>query len=144
MRYTSIIILGCLLIGCSGAEAPPETVPVNGQVTYKNEPLTKGKVALHPTAKAEEGAIQRPSTGQIGEGGKFTLSTFKTDDGVMPGEYKITVESYEKELTMEELGEGKKQKSLIPEKYRRLETTDLTATIPEQDEPYPLKIELKD
>ena len=52
-------------------------------------------------------------------------------EGMVPGEYLVAIESYEKDLTMEELNEGKKPKSVIPEKYNNTATSGLTANVPE-------------
>lgn len=131
--------------GCGGGvEPPPKTVKVHGTVTYKNSPVTKGKVTLQSTATKSGGEISRPAVGTIGPDGTFTLSTFTAGDGALPGEYRVTVESFDQELTMEEAYEGKTQTSLIPEKYSNIKTTELKATIPDQNEPYQLQLELKD
>jgi hypothetical protein len=144
MRFLAIGLLMFSAAGCGGGVAPtPKTVQVEGLYTYKNIPVTKGKVTLQSTKQAGDGHVSRPATGQLCADGKFTLSSFKAGDGVMPGEYRVTVESMD-EVSMEEFNEGKKSESLIPKKYSDIKTTDLTATIPDQAEPYPLTLELKD
>ena len=131
-----------LHMGCGGAEAPPKTVKIEGVVTFEGQPLDQGKVTLHPSLTAVEGVPRRVATGEI-SGGKFTLSTFAPGDGAIPGDYKVTVESIVKEVTMEEFNEGKREESAIPDKYRNSLTSGVTATIPDQAEPYQLKIEMK-
>lgn len=144
MRFLTLGVM-FLMAGCGGgAPPPPKTVPVQGTITYKNAPVTKGSVALLSTATAEKGQVSKPAIGQIGPDGKFTLSTITAGDGVIPGEYKVTVESMDGEVSMEEGYEGKKVTSLIPKKYNNINTTDITVTIPDQTEPYELAIELKD
>lgn len=84
--------LGILLLGGCG-ESLPTTVPVTGKVTFKGEPLTDGTVSFHPQEIAE-GLPKRTATGKLQADGSFTLSTFRTEDGAVPGTYRVTVHSY--------------------------------------------------
>ena len=36
--------------------------------------------------------MRRPANGRTGSDGKFRLTTFRTDDGALPGEYKVVVQ----------------------------------------------------
>ena len=144
MRSLAALAVLVFASGCGGGvEPPPKTVKVEGTVNHKGQPLEAGKVILYPSAPPADGKPVRPTVGDV-KGGKFTLSTFVAGDGAMPGDYKVSVESMDKEVTMEEFNEGKRQKSLIPKKYSAMQTSGLTAKIPDQAEPFQLTLELKD
>jgi hypothetical protein len=78
-----------ILSGCSGGGLQP--VPVRGTVQYKGQALTNGLVAFVPVDPAQ-GAAAR---GLIRGDGRFKLTTFKKEDGAFPGDYNVTVFSYE-------------------------------------------------
>ncbi len=78
------------LVGCSG-NGPTSigtTYEVKGQILLQDgTPLTHGRVAIVPT---EAGTV--PASGEIGADGRFSLTTKSTDDGALPGEYKLRIE----------------------------------------------------
>ena len=88
--------LACLSIAGCG-EGLPETVPVRGRVSWRNEPLTEGTVVFHPHA-IDEGRPGAPATGKLQADGSFVLTTFRNADGAVPGAYRVTVHSYESDL----------------------------------------------
>ncbi len=89
---TLCLLLGLATSGCG--ERLPEVVPVYGTVTWKGKPLTDGTVMLHPKHATDGGQPRRPATGLLDEHGSYRVSTFRTDDGAMPGEYYVLVHSY--------------------------------------------------
>lgn len=62
----------------------PGTVPVDGVVIYKDEPLANAKIVFYPEDNT------RPAVAVTNEEGKFSLSSFK-NDGAFPGNYTVTV-----------------------------------------------------
>ena len=88
-------LLGCwaaaTVTGCG--EKLPTTVPVTGQVIWQGKPLTDGTVSFHPQQIAEE-LPKRTATGRLNQDGSFSLSTFRRDDGAVPGKYHVTIHSY--------------------------------------------------
>lgn len=89
-RMTWQKVLGCGMalalvaaLGCPGADTP-DTVKVTGTVTYNGSPVDGASVAFIP----ESG---RPASGVTDAQGKFTLSTFGTDDGAVPGLHKVAI-----------------------------------------------------
>jgi hypothetical protein len=58
---------------------------VEGVVTLDGKPLAGATVSFVP---AGEG---RAATGRTGTDGSFRLTTFRTDDGALPGEYRVVV-----------------------------------------------------
>lgn len=125
----SSVVMGfaacCLMLaGCGGSGL--ETVAVDGTVTYDGKPLETGVVRFVPVNP--EGMM---ATGTLQSGGKYTLAT-RNSDGIVEGDYKVTVESFLIDDTVpekdRELGIGGKT-SAIPNKYSDPETSGLKETI---------------
>lgn len=72
----------CLVVGCG--RGTPRTMPVNGVVIFQGSPLADADVAFTPTGG-------RPATGRTDAAGRFTLTTFKTNDGAVIGQHVVTV-----------------------------------------------------
>ncbi|MBL8851335.1 MAG: hypothetical protein JNG89_16755 [Planctomycetaceae bacterium] len=113
-------------LGLAGCGGELDTVSVDGTVTYDGKPLEMGIVRFVPVDP--EGML---ATGPLKAGGEFTLST-RGSDGVLEGDYTVTVESFLIDDTVpekdRELGIGGK-KSAIPQKYSDPETSGLKETI---------------
>jgi hypothetical protein len=89
LRELGMFMAGLLLftaVGCGGPETEPP-VPVSGKITFKGKPVDGAQVTF--LSKAQTGG--RSASGRTGADGTFKLTTFKTDDGALPGEYAITV-----------------------------------------------------
>jgi hypothetical protein len=119
-------VAGC---GSSG----PEMVPIQGEVLYKGAPLlsvTQGIVRYSPK---QAGTAAREATGRIQPDGTFVLTTFKKADGVVVGEYDITVSAYSNPpLTREQTESGVKTagpKLMIPSKYLTERTSGLSDSV---------------
>jgi hypothetical protein len=70
--------------GCGGAGKP---VPVRGVVTLDGTPLPRATVLfLHQDAGG------RDANGFTDAEGVFRLSTFKPDDGALPGKYRVVIQ----------------------------------------------------
>src|SRR5437879_6432336 len=82
------LFLGFALIvsmaGCSGNDRP---VRQKVNVTLEGEPLAGVTVTFMSTAN------KRPAWGTTDEEGSFELTTYAAEDGAVPGEYKIIVNS---------------------------------------------------
>jgi len=124
-----------LVLGCSD-DGLGKRYPVYGTVTYKGEPVAKGNINFVPT-----GAEGRAANGPI-ENGKYTLSTLGNDDGAFPGSYQVAIIATDADYTQVKAnaggGAGRQDdvykanmsaKSLIPTKYRSIQTSDLKAEI---------------
>ena len=113
-----------ILAGCGGGSL--DTVAVDGTVMHDGKPLSTGIVRFVPVDT--NGLL---ATGNLTDGGHYKLST-RNSDGVLEGDYKVTVESFliddsvpEKDR---ELGIGGKT-SAIPDKYSDPETSGLRESI---------------
>jgi hypothetical protein len=78
-----------VLAGCSSRPpALPQPVKAKGKIVGENElPLKFVRVVLHPK---EQGGVE--CYGDVGEDGTFVLTTYKKDDGAVPGKYTVVVE----------------------------------------------------
>jgi hypothetical protein len=143
MSMRPILPLALMLAVAHGCgEAKP--VPVRGLVTVAGKPLAGAGVVFHP-----QNAAGRMAHAATGADGRFELTTFVASDGVMPGEYKVTIAWEEpppewtqyrdsaplkEELKKKWLAEGGDKKppvpSPVPTVYADPATTPLTQTVP--------------
>lgn len=110
--------------GCGPGEVRPETVPVQGKVTYKGAPVTVGTI----TFQSDSG---QPATGKIGADGTYKLGTFAESDGAIPGHHKVIVVANDGDPTkMPGSSPGyKPPKDLVPKKYNKIESSGLETTV---------------
>ena len=73
-----------LLLGCSGNKGP-QTAPVMGKVTLNGQPLEGANVTF-----IADGA-PRAAIGTTDAQGVYRLTTFKSNDGAVLGQHKVTV-----------------------------------------------------
>jgi hypothetical protein len=124
---------------------------VEGVVTLDGKPLPGATVSFVPVGEG------KPAFGRTDNDGSFRLTTFRTDDGALPGEYQVTVvveEANEKMVgkdpqtftdeekremrmgTMTPAGKKKvaenkkKQVSPVPAIYSDVKQTPLRETVP--------------
>lgn len=122
----ALIAAFCLLaVGCG--ESLPRTIPVRGKVTWQGKPLGTGSVTFTPV-ESDAGAPLRPARGVLNPDGTYRLSTFRTYDGAMPGQYAVVVTSYTTNPPLDPTSAPPKW--LIPEKYGKSDTSGLSAAIP--------------
>jgi hypothetical protein len=108
--------MALLTVGCS--PGGPKLVPVSGQVTIDGQPLATG-IDGYIRVVPQGG---RPATGAIDpQTGEFQLTTVESGDGCITGTHKVLV-------IMQQMV-GQESVSLVPEKYRDLNQTDLEVTV---------------
>jgi hypothetical protein len=137
MRAPLMFVLLCgsfilFHVGCgSNGPAGPErlqTVSAGGTVTYQGNPLANASVSF----QHDEGTVV--ATGKTDDQGRFTLSTYGTNDGAPVGSYRVTVavsavEEIEPGVLAPEPEGG--FKAPIPTQYADPTTSGLTAEIPQ-------------
>jgi len=125
-----------IALGCGGADTP---VPVKGVVMLDGGPLAGATVTFMPA-----GNTGRPATGETDKEGVFHLTSFKKDDGALPGDYRIVVtkiqgieeppptNSGDPDAVLKHYRSLKMQKrtSLLPKVYASSETTPLSCKVP--------------
>jgi hypothetical protein len=102
--------------------------------------LTSGIVRFNPVDPSKG----HPAQGSLGSGGAFSMSTFKSGDGVLAGDYTITITSTleDSEALAKDKGTGVGGKSAIPVKYNNSKTSGLKETINPGQSKTNLKLEL--
>jgi hypothetical protein len=73
-----------MITGCSGGGSS-DTVKVTGVIKYNGAAVAGAAVSFSPTGSGNAAA------GRTDKEGKFTLTTFESEDGALPGDYTVTV-----------------------------------------------------
>lgn len=127
------------LVGCGGAEIEGLAL-AGGVVTYQGQPVEGAIVTFSPTGEA------RAASGLTDAEGRFALTTLNAGDGVMAGEYLVTISKTElasKSLSPDEMAayidEHGRQPEVtttdhLPVDYKKAETSGLTAEVTEDGE----------
>jgi hypothetical protein len=108
--------------GCSSSNNP-KTYPVTGQVTYRGQAVTSGIVLLTPESSGHA------ATGNLEKDGSFRLTTFRKDDGAVPGKYRVAVQVFPAEGAGLPGAEFAGKKPTVPQKYMSAASSDLIAEI---------------
>lgn len=126
-QYPKTLLGAAIIVVLSGCgEPPPHMVAVRGRVTYKGQPVASGTVFFCPTSAARNGHT-RPATGQLGQDGTYRLSSFGEEDGALPGEYAVAVESF----TGGSVDPFNKRTTwLVPQRYADPGQSGLRANVP--------------
>ena len=128
------------VLGCGDTTGLARRYPVSGKVTYKGQPVEKGRISFIPST-----ADGNPAAGQI-ENGQYTLTTLAPDDGAIPGKYKVTVLAQEiDDSEMKAIAKGgqfhhdktyakamKNAKAVVPSKYALADTSGLEREVAAQ------------
>lgn len=89
MALSSGLVLAVMTLGCSGNESEvpgrPERTEVSGTITMNGSPVEGATVTLRPVQGGHS------AVGITDSSGKYVLGTFDKGDGVVPGEYLVTV-----------------------------------------------------
>ncbi|MDR2641968.1 MAG: hypothetical protein LBC74_04165 [Planctomycetaceae bacterium] len=150
-RPISLIILIFLGIftGCSPAGVP--VYSVTGTVTYQGKPVENALVSLIPESTEIRGASAMTN----GNGQFVVVTQGAKENGAMLGEYKILVtklievDDSGKEVIREQVKYNPnnnhneiqyQQKNLLPKKYTKRETTNLTVTVGKQKNHFKLAL----
>ncbi len=118
------ILIVCAIIGCESKPERPQTIKVQGKVSYNGQPVTKGTI----TFQSDGG---QTATGQIQPDGTYQLSTFDPNDGAVAGHHQVMIIANDGDPTlMPGSSPGYKvPKDLVPKKYGDVKTSQLDATV---------------
>jgi hypothetical protein len=136
--------------------------PLSGKVTYKGQPVAKGRITFTPVSANGHGA-----TGEIDNGSFSSVTTLNPGDGALPGDYKVSIDTREVDeaavkaeakklaekhgmpnmapamIPPELLAEATKNaKASVPAKYQVPESSDLKTTV--KAEKNYVELDLKD
>ena len=85
------LVAALVLPSCGGSDLR-KTYPVTGTLTVDGKPAPAGVVvSLHPQFTETDRLPIHPR-GATDDAGRFTITTYNTDDGAPEGEYVVTVE----------------------------------------------------
>jgi hypothetical protein len=133
MAFFGLCAFGSFLAGCS--DGKPTTVPVTGEVIYKNAPVEGAEVTFAP----DGGALAQGITDAAG---KFTLRTFADGDGAIPGNHRVTVVKNVSEPTTPE-NPYPISKNTLPARYAQPDQSGLTKEVKADGENH-FRLELVD
>lgn len=133
---SSLALAALISAGCGGTKKGQlPTAQVAGQVTHRGQPLPRGTIKFIPV---QSGKGVRVAYGALDAQGGYRLSTYGQGDGAILGDFRVVVESREelppdagvaKQMTKGGLAPARLPQSLIPERYAKPETSDLTARV---------------
>jgi hypothetical protein len=135
LAVLALFVSGCFPQGDRWTAARPQTAPANGRVTYRDEPLAGAIVVFQPVAPGGIGASSVTDSQ-----GRFQLSTFPPQLGVVPGEYQVSISKTGPPGGLaggeNPFGENSSDASimvvsLIPTRYGFPTKSGLTANVPE-------------
>jgi len=137
LTYFGALFVACgSLAGCS--KSGDSLVPVSGRVMVDGKPAAGAAIVFHP-ANAANGTHP---VAQVDANGDFQLTTIRSGDGAVPGEYRVTLTWYVSAPRRKGLeGEESAVRNLIPDKYARSESTPISTTVrPEANELFRIEI----
>ncbi|MDR1964623.1 MAG: carboxypeptidase-like regulatory domain-containing protein [Planctomycetaceae bacterium] len=134
-----------IFTGCSHKGKLRGLVPCCGTVTLDGTVVADAQVLFLPVQES-----LRVASGKTNAQGQFVLSSLTTNDGIMPGEYCVTIIRIEKTGTVRkpvinEFGESvmppPETRNVLPERYADKTTSDIKVTVPASGDKN-IKIEL--
>jgi hypothetical protein len=132
-----VTLLTVVLTGCGG-RGP---TPVQGVVRLEGTPVAGATVLFMPDGQPRG----RPASGFTQSDGTFQLTTYRPDDGALPGTYRVVIQKTEAakdqgsaersameraKAKFEEKSSQRARKPALPEAYTKFETTPLRCTVP--------------
>jgi hypothetical protein len=95
--------LGCLiLLSCLGCgDKLPATVPVRGKITFAGQAPPKPVLLTFVCLTTESSEIKQNGTAQTQADGSFVVTTFRPGDGLIPGKYRVNLECWQEQPTMD-------------------------------------------
>lgn len=96
MTNSTGISLLLLLIGlATGCEkSGTQTVPVHGKLTFAGGPPPAAGAITFIPLKVQDGMPRRPGSAHFNEQGDFKVTSFKENDGLVPGTYTVRIECW--------------------------------------------------
>lgn len=95
--YSRVVVALCVLVfvGCSNSNRP-KTVPVEGVITFDGDPPEYAGALFFAPIEVAEGYPKRPGRALFELDGEFKVTSFEEGDGLVPGTYRVRVESWKK------------------------------------------------
>jgi hypothetical protein len=139
LRHGTVLVLALGLLALAGCgnsvPALPGAVAARGKVVLPNgQPLRGGRIQFSRLDPPNVDAF-----GDVAADGSFTLTTYKPDDGAVPGSYVVTISpyNYRHKSGSPVKVDGAAQ---IPAKYLEAGTSDLKVEITEGENVLEVKL----
>ena len=136
-RIAALLVIATAAVGCnSKGPVLPAVVPAKGVIQLASgQPIREGRLELSPK---DNGGVE--AFGDVKPDGTFTLTTYKRDDGAVPGHYIVKISPYNY------AGPGGnpvpiRSAAQIPAKYLEAETSKLEVEIKKPDNDLRLRLE---
>jgi hypothetical protein len=134
--WTGILGIATLLVaGCSANRSPYEIVQRAGRITYEDGSPIPGEIIvkfLPQRAAINAKEHPKPATAEVGADGQFlSLTTWKYNDGIIPGKHKVVVLSAPNSPAAAQA---------VDREYGSEETTPLTIEVLDDSAPIDIKI----
>ena len=125
-----MFFLSTLMLSCSGDKRFKPTYPARGQVFFEGKPAA-GAIIRFQSIATEDHPWTKPS-GDVDDSGDFVVSTYRSNDGLPAGEYKVAIVWLPKGY----IGPVEKGNKL-PARYADPATSGLTVEVKESDNVFP-------
>jgi hypothetical protein len=122
-KFSRLAVVALVLAVALTATGCAKRATVKGKATVDGKPLTSGSIRFVPDTKKGNESPDEP-IGTITESGTYELFT-KNEAGAPPGFYKVVVNAQE----TPDIKKPGATKSLIHDKYSKVETTDLSIEV---------------
>jgi hypothetical protein len=129
LRVSLVAGLALLTTACGGKTGPKEVFPVKGQVLVDGKPASYATVIFHPVGESGPEVVKPRA--QVDGDGKFTLSTYGSNDGAPAGDYSVTVEWWLSPGVGTARGSDQAPINRLPVRYASATSSGLKATIGE-------------
>ncbi len=123
-----------MVLGCGNSDRP-KTIPVTGSVTFDGEPPKYSGALFFAPIEVVEGYPRRGGRAFFETDGKFEATSFDEGDGLIPGTYRVRIESWKEPPSM-----GKPGVSYVPKGF---EAEDCVVSEKEKLIQYDLEITAK-
>jgi hypothetical protein len=134
----AVVLLGLFALAFPlnpfGRGTRPTVHPARGQVFFEGRPIPGASVVLDPVG-LHGPAFPRPQ-GVVKDDGSCVLGTFEREDGAPTGEYRVLVTWFAKSAPTDADG-SPLPKNLLPVRYGKFATSDLTLRIEEGENSLP-------
>ena len=90
-----VVILLLQLAGCGNTDRP-KTIKVSGVVTFTGQPPEHPGALFFAPLEVAEGYPRRGGRALFETDGQYAATSFDEGDGLIPGTYKVRVESWKK------------------------------------------------
>ena len=89
-----LIVLSLVLSTAGCGHSGPETIKIRGRVTFDGGQCPAAGTVYFVPVDVSSDLPCRPASGNFDADGKFTVTSFRPGDGLLPGKYKVRIECW--------------------------------------------------